>query len=380
MSPGETTQIVFVDQQLARLLPYDGVPQKDRIGDYDVLLRTEHSLISPGTELAWYSGLQRDVAGNAFTYPVYTGYCHTGRVLAYGKEVRGYREGDMVVSGAGHVSHTVIDTRKEFEVDHSDLKKPIAVVPEGIPGELAPFAKIGEIALTALRVADFSLGEKVLVLGQGMVGNLAAQLFQVAGADVLTVDISEFRLRKAGECGIEKRLNPERVSLHEEIEKWTGGHGVDITVESTGNSRLLLDAAHYTRRLGDIIVLGTPRKALELNPTPELWHAHMKGISIKGALRCLFYPLHGSKLNRRSVERDLWEILSLMERGAVQVAPLHTHSYAPADCQRAYGELLEARDTAIGAVFDWTEEKGAGTKADGRAVSGKGNVKGTGNG
>ena len=361
MSSSNTTQIVFVDQQQAKLLPADGIEQKkEHLGDYDILVQAEHSLISPGTELSWFSGIQRDVSGDAFTYPVYTGYCHSGKVLAHGKEVREIREGDRIVSGAGHVSHAVIDTRKEFEVDHSDLKKPVALVPERIPSELAPFAKIGEIAFTAVRVADFSLGEKVLVLGQGMVGNLAAQLFQIAGADVLAADISEFRLQKAGECGVKRRVNPEKLSLQEEIEEWTGGYGVDVTVESTGNSKLLLDAVHYTRRLGEIIVLGTPRRAMEFNPTPELWHAHMKGISIKGALRCLFYPLHSSKLNRRSVERDLWETLALMESEELRVAPLHTHSYKPDECQRAYSELLDARDRAIGAVFDWTEGKGAG--------------------
>jgi threonine dehydrogenase-like Zn-dependent dehydrogenase len=269
-----------------------------------------------------------------------------------------------------------VATSRELEVDHSDLRRPIGTVPAEVPATLAPFAKIGEIAATAVRIADFSLGEKVLILGLGMVGNLAAQLFQLAGADVLAADLSDFRIEKARACGVRRVVNSGATDLQKEVDEWTHGLGADVTVESAGNSRLLLQSVHYTRRLGDIIVLGTPRKAHELNPTPDLWQAHMKGITIKGALRCLFYPLHESRLSRRSVERDLHEVLRLMAAGSLQVAPLHTHTFLPTECQSAYSDLMEARDTAIGATFDWA---GAG-RAGAGAAGGAANKPGTGAG
>ncbi|MFW5786302.1 MAG: zinc-dependent alcohol dehydrogenase [bacterium] len=333
------------------------------LGPRQILIRTDYTLISPGTELAWFSGMQREVSGDAFQYPIYSGYCHTGTVTACGPAVERFGVGDRVVTGAGHVSHVVVDTERDFEVTHSDLRKPLGRVPDNVPQVLAPFAKIAEIAVTAVRIADFSLGEKVLVLGQGMVGNLASQLFQLAGADVLAADISPFRLDKAKACGIRNVVNPAEENLQQVINDWSHGVGADVTVESAGNSRLLMEAVRYTRRLGDVIILGTPRKAHEFNPTPDLWHAHMKGITIKGALRCLFYPLHESNLNRRSVERDLCECLHLISSDQIRVKPLHTHTFTPAECGQAYADLLEARDTAIGAVFDWaaTDDGAGGT-------------------
>jgi 2-desacetyl-2-hydroxyethyl bacteriochlorophyllide A dehydrogenase len=350
--------------------PGDGRPAHAAPGRGEILIRTDHTLISPGTELAWFSAMQREVAGDAFTYPVYTGYCHSGTVVACGEGVQAFAEGDRVVTGAGHVSHVRVATSRELEVDHSDLRRPIGTVPAEVPAALAPFAKIGEIAATAVRIADFSLGEKVLILGLGMVGNLAAQLFQLAGADVLAADLSDFRIEKARACGVRRVVNSGATDLQKEVDEWTHGLGADVTVESAGNSRLLLQSVHYTRRLGDIIVLGTPRKAHELNPTPDLWQAHMKGITIKGALRCLFYPLHESRLSRRSVERDLHEVLRLMAAGSLQVAPLHTHTFLPTECQSAYSDLMEARDTAIGATFDWAGAGRAGAGAAGGAGAG----------
>ncbi|MDY7026948.1 MAG: zinc-binding alcohol dehydrogenase [Spirochaetota bacterium] len=352
--------IVFVEEKKAELLPLDRERIPDRLGDTEILVETDYTLISPGTELSWYSGIQREVAGDAFSYPVYTGYCHTGRILQRGRAVSDYAEGDRVVTGAGHVSHVIVDTRKNFEAEPGDLRKPVAKVPDGLNSELAPFAKIGEIAFTALRIADFTLGEKVLILGQGMVGNLAAQLFLHAGADVMVADISDFRLRKARDCGIDMRVNPDSTDISKVVDEWTGGVGADVTVESTGNSKLLLDSVRYTRRLGDLIILGTPRRAIEFNPTPDLWQAHMKGITVKGALRCLFYPLHASKLHRRSVERDLEETLRLMAEGGLRVEPLHTHNFVPRECRRAYDELLEAGDRAVGATFDWKSRTDSG--------------------
>lgn len=360
MTHAPIRQIVFIHQNRAKLITEDPADTPDATGAVTeaaaVTVETEYTLISPGTELAWFSGMQRDVSGDAFHYPVYSGYCHSGTVTAVGEKVppeAGIRLGNRVVTGAPHVSRTTVSLARELEVRHSDLRKPLAVVPPEISPELAPFAKVGEIAMTALRIADFSLGERVLVLGQGLVGNLAAQLFQLAGADVLAADLSAFRLERSRACGIRRQVNPSWEDLAAAVADWTGGRGADISVDSTGLSSVLLESLDYTRRLGELILLGTPRTAEELNPTPELWKAHMKGITLRGALRCLFYPLEESALSRRSVRRDLEEVLRRMAEGSLSMAPLHTHSYRPEQCQEAYTELLGARDSVLGALFDW---------------------------
>jgi len=90
---------------------------------------------------------------------------------------------------------------------------------------IATFGRMGEIALTAVRVAEFSVGDRVPILGLGLVGNLAAQLFRLAGAEVMDADLPPFRLERARQCGIEQVANPQEESLEEAVMVWRGGVG-----------------------------------------------------------------------------------------------------------------------------------------------------------
>jgi 2-desacetyl-2-hydroxyethyl bacteriochlorophyllide A dehydrogenase len=319
-------------------------------------IETHYSLVSPGTELSWYSGIQREVAGDKFTYPVYSGYCQSGKVVEVSPDVEQYQVGDLIVSGGPHASQIVVSLEESEDLSHGDLTKPIQKIPEGVDARFAPFAKIGEIAMTAIRIAEFSLGDRVLVLGLGMVGNLAAQLFQLAGADVLGVDISDFRIRQAQACGVRNVINSSEADLEQTVNDWSGGRGADVTVESVGNSRLILQSIGLTRRLGEVILLGTPRRKTELNPSPHLWQAHMKGVRLKGALRCLFYPVHPRSYSRYSVSEDLKKILQLMESSDLSVEPLHTDTFKPEECQEAYRHIQEAKDRSLGVLFEWVKD------------------------
>lgn len=343
-------QIVFTETNRAELLTVTG---PDRLGEGQIRIETCYSLVSPGTELSWYSGIQREVAGDKFTYPVYSGYCQSGVVVEVSPDIEQYEVGDLIVSGGPHASQLIVSLEESEDLPHSDLTKPIQKVPGGLGAQLAPFAKIGEIAMTAIRIAEFSLGDRVLVLGLGMVGNLAAQLFQLAGADVLGVDISAFRLQRAQACGVRNVINSSEVDLEETVKEWSGGLGADVSVESVGNSSLILQSIGLTRRLGEVIMLGTPRRKMELNPSPYLWQAHMKGVRLKGALRCLFYPLYPRNYSRYSVAEDLRKILRLMASSELSVEPLQTDTFKPEECQEAYQHIQKAGDRSLGVLFEW---------------------------
>ncbi len=347
----DPTQVIFTAENVAELLP---APDRRPLSPGEMRLETLYSLISPGTELSWYSGVQREVAGSKFGYPVYPGYCNVARVVETGAEVDGFEAGDLVVNGAPHVSELVVDPSPLLEFSHQDLRKPLAKYPANASLELAPLAKMVEIALTAERVAGCRLGDRVVVVGQGMIGNLAAQLLTLSGAEVLAVDTSDRRLELSGACGIGRRVNPQREDIAKLVSDWTDGRGADVTVESIGNARLILDAAEYTRPRGRIIMLGTPRRRVEMNPAPDLWQAHMKGIEITGALRCQFYPLYPASFERRSVLNDLELAVELISSRRLIVEPFITGRYPPESCQEAYRHLVEAGDRAMGLLFDWS--------------------------
>ena len=132
------TRIVFAAPRQAELQPCE---VDEALGPGEFLVQTQCSLISPGTELAWFTGLQREILGDAWSYPLYPDYCNVGRVLAVGPNSR-YREGDLVVCHAPHAS-----------VARSTVERPSCRVPRGLSPRQAALLR-DWLALLARRHAD----------------------------------------------------------------------------------------------------------------------------------------------------------------------------------------------------------------------------------
>ena len=99
----------------------------------------------------------------------------------------------MATGGAGKANHA------EFQAVPHLL---CAVVPEGVPPEDAAFATLASIPLHALRLSGVGPGSKVVVLGLGLLGQLAARLAIASGCDVAGIDPSEFARKTAAGAGV----------------------------------------------------------------------------------------------------------------------------------------------------------------------------------
>ena len=128
------------------------------VGDDEVLVATECTLISPGTERAFLLGLP-NAQGR---YPSRPGYSNIGTVIEVGKAVADCEIGDRVASTQGHTSHFVTSPSRLLKVASPD-----------VPAEETVFFNLGAIALQGVRKARIELGEATLVLGQGLIGLLA---------------------------------------------------------------------------------------------------------------------------------------------------------------------------------------------------------------
>ena len=125
--------------------------------------------------------------------PLALGYSSAGEILELGASVTGFKVGDRVAcAGGGYASHAEI-----VYVPRNLMVK----IPEGVSDEDAAFATIGAIALQGIRVADLRLGEKVVVIGLGLLGLLAVQLVKAAGCMVLGTDLNPDRVKLAVELG-----------------------------------------------------------------------------------------------------------------------------------------------------------------------------------
>lgn len=329
------------------------------LGPQEALVRGKYSVISPGTEGAGYTGLVRQMATmreqrSARTrrqpeYPRTTGYGHLGEVLAIGSEVDGVEVGDTVTSFANHASLVKADTGRFCLPIPSSLS---------LDDQRAVFVRMAGVAITAVRSANVSAGDKVLVIGLGLVGNFAAQLFQLAGAEVLASDTIDERRAIAEQCGIARTVNPMSEDLEAAVLDWTTGHGVDIAVEAIGRSELIAEAVELTRRHGELILLGSPRAHHTMDVTPMLTRIHLLGITLRGALEWL-YPIPETPSLKHSITRNYRQLLEWMASGRLVVDPVRTHVLPPEQCTEAYAGLMDQKDRYLGVVFDWTSVKGA---------------------
>lgn len=314
----------------------------------EVLVKLERTIISAGTELANYTGLDPDTRtpGRWCTYPWNPGYGGIGRVLSVGDSVDTVKAGDRVYGRFHHATHAMVDTANQYCVK----------VPESLDSTTAAFVRMGNVAISALQRAQVSLDDWVLVIGLGLVGNLAGQFFLASGQRVIGLDLSEHRRQLARSTGFQADLDPSRFATPEAtleaVKEATGGRMPRVIVEAVGDSRLIELGIKLVANNGQVIMLGTPRAPYETNCTPFLDYAHRRGISIVGALEWTI-PLLKRQGPGHTTESNAELILRLIETGRLQVQPLCSHVVAPADLNAAYQGLLHEKDRYLGVVVDW---------------------------
>ncbi len=314
---------------------------KEVLAPHEALVRTGYSIVSAGTEGAGFTGLVKEMPfGESGRYPRPTGYGNLGEVIAVGSEDLMCRPGDRVLSFSSHAS-----------VVKADAARFALPVPRDAPGEQMVFARMAGVGISALRSSSVQPGDTVMVIGMGLVGNFAAQLFRLAGADVLAADLSDYRLRRARECGIERTVNSGVDDLGEAVDEWTQGRKARIVVEAIGVSEVVDLAVAQTARYGEVILLGSPRAPATFDATPMLLRIHLEAIRMIGSLEWR-WPMHESE-RTRDLAANYRQIAGWIAAGRLQVAPLLDQFASPADCQRIYEGLTSKREEYLGAVFDW---------------------------
>jgi 2-desacetyl-2-hydroxyethyl bacteriochlorophyllide A dehydrogenase len=314
------------------------------LGREDLLIETEATFISAGTELANYTGREPKVfqPNQWCTYPWRSGYANVGKVLAVGEGVTRAKVGDRVFSYARHGS-TVIFNQQRLVIP----------VPEGMDVVLAAATRMAGVALTGIVVSEIREAPWVAVYGLGMVGNLAAQAFALRGCRVIGIDPVASRRTLAERCGIQYTAGGSAQQANAAVMEVTGGEGADIAVDAVGHSAVVMQAQEATARFGQLILLGSPRVPVEGNLTELLSNVHLKMITMRGALEwCLpIYPDIGKRTSQYSKQQMIFEWVS---SGKLQVEPLISHRLPPEEIKQAYEGLLYRPESYTGVALVWT--------------------------
>lgn len=212
-----------------------------------VLVCTHYAGISAGTETRRMIDRRKKPVDAKEPYAF--GYSDSGVAEEVGSEVRHVSGRHRVACyGGPYVRHA------EQNAVPRNLVHPL---PEGVSLRDASFVGVGAIAVHAVRRGRFELGEKVLVIGLGILGNITAQVLAASGADVLGSEPIAFRREKAGGVGI-RAVDPTTVDLKKEVEQWTDGVGIDgaVVLISSENAALMNQVLDLCREKGRVVLVG----------------------------------------------------------------------------------------------------------------------------
>ena len=206
------------------------------LGSRETLAQTLYTFVSPGTELRVLAG-HYGAQGN---YPVVPGYAAISRVLEVGKDVKGFKVGD-VISCRNPVGFADCGSMWGGEagahVYATEGEDTPILIPQGLKDEeYLPYAaaEVAAISLRGVEAADPKEGETALVIGQGMIGQFSAMFLKLRGAKVVVADIDQNRLNESVKAGVSESVNLSEADAAARVAR-LGNGGYDIVVEASGS-------------------------------------------------------------------------------------------------------------------------------------------------
>lgn len=315
-----------------------------RLADDEVLVKTDYSVVSAGTERANLMGMPNtETGGEGGGFPHQPGYCGAGRIVVAGSAVASLKIGDrVVIASGGHRSHLVKKAQTVLKIE-DDAIDPLD----------AAFANIASFSLLGVRKLRIELGESVMIAGMGLLGAFAVQFANLSGAvPVLVSDLDPVRRDLALKLGASLALSPAADGFLEKVRAATGGRGPDAVVEVTGSAEALRQALAYIAWEGRISLLGCTR--VSDVPIDFYQYVHRRGVSLVGA-HTLTRPRQESSPGRWTAHDDYRTFLKLVAAGRIQTRPLISEIVSPKAAHEVYARLAENRTPPLGIVFDWRD-------------------------
>jgi threonine dehydrogenase-like Zn-dependent dehydrogenase len=350
-----------------------------------LLVRTRASLISAGTERMVVQFAKKNLAAKAkarpdlvkkvldkakrdgigatiravmarLDEPLPLGYSAVGKVVEIGTGLEGrYRVGQRVaVAGAGLANHAELNAVPE------NLCAP---VPDDVNDEEACFGTLAAISMNGVRLLEPQLGDVIAVVGAGLVGQLAAQLLDLAGCRVVVLDYDDERLMLAQQGGAELVCNLGDDDPKPAIMELSGGRGCDgvLIAAATDSSDPFDLAADIARDRAKISLVG-------ITGTEFDYRAFMKKELAVVVSRSYGPGRYDPDYENRHVKfpvgfvrwtetRNLEESVRLMTRKRnhrLNVEPMITHRFSFDDAERAYDMVTNNTEPHLGVILEYS--------------------------
>lgn len=342
------------------------------------MVRTAASLISAGTERMTVEAGQKSLLGRAVDQPalvkqviqkartegvrntieavrsklgslVALGYSAAGTVIEVGAGVTEFHPGARVAcAGVGYASHAeVLAVPKNLCVR----------LPEQVSFDAAAFSTLGAIALQGVRLAEPTLGESVVVIGLGLIGQLAVQLLKANGCRVFGIDLDANKIKLAQRCGADGGCAPDDEAKRL-VAEWSRGRGADavlITAATSSNQPVEL-AGDISRQKGRVVVVGAVGLNIPRQPYYDRELTFKISMSYGPGRYDPEYEERGHDYPypyvRWTEGRNIEAFLDLLAEGSVDVEPLITHRFKLAESEQAY-QLITGAEPYLGVVLQY---------------------------
>lgn len=356
-----------------------------------VLVRTARSVVSAGTEKLMTELAKKTLLGKALARPdqvrrvvekvrtdglveayqqasrrldtpVPLGYSCAGTIVAVGDGATGLAPGGRVACGGpGFAAHAEIVR----------VPKTLCVrVPDGVETEAAAFVALGAIALHGVRTAAASLGERVAVIGLGLLGQITVQILKASGCSVFGADIAAAKVALARQLGADAGAVIGDEDVVAAVSRFTCGTGADavLILAGTPSSDPIVLAGDISRDRGRIVAVGAVGLDIPRNDFFEKELSVVVSRSSGPGFRDPSYEEKGSDYPIQHVRwtegRNMEAFLHLMARGAVEVAPLVTHRFPLERAVDAYDLLWgKTKGPYLGILLTYPEGTSPGMEA-----------------
>ena len=318
--------IIFPEPNQVDLRSYD-LPSLE---SGEILVQTEYSGISQGTEIWAYVGKRPELQ-----FPTVPGYQTVGRVIDTGGSVTEFKVGQRVMVNTNRLPKSFPETWMGAHASHI-ITKTAVVVPEECDPVGAAISALPAVSLRGIRMIDVGIGDVVVVIGQGLIGQFSAQLAKLRGAVVIATDVISERLTLSKANSSDLTVNVTEQNLKEVVASLCP-KGVDAIIETTGRADQFAPCVELLRWEGQLLLQGWYSQPISFD-----FHAtHLKKPRV--AITCGFDFV------------DAAICLNLLRYQKLKLRELVSHLVPIEEAPGIYPRLAKNDPSFLGVVFDWTK-------------------------
>ncbi|MFT5848354.1 bi-domain-containing oxidoreductase, partial [Psychroserpens sp.] len=376
----QLTQKLGSGDMIIQDVPY---PQ---LGKGMVIVKNHYSIISAGTEGSTVVAARKSLIGKAKERPqqvkqvvdtlkkqgpiqtyravmkkldAYSplGYSCSGEVIEVGEGVTEFEVGDKVAcAGAGYANHAEI------------VSVPINLcvkLDQNTNLKDAAYNTLGAIAMQGVRQADLRLGESCVIIGLGLLGQLAALILKASGVTVIGIDVSEAAVKQAVDNKVvDLGMTRNAAGVEEQIQTATNGYGADAVIIAAATSSLdpINFAGAIARKKGTVVVLGAVPTGFDRDP---FWYR--KELELKMACsygpgrydlnyeeKGIDYPL---PYVRWTEKRNMEAFQNLIATNRINIDYLTTHEFEFEDAKSAFDLVVSKAEPFTGIALKYDTDK-----------------------